>query len=256
MSEKICSTCKVFKQTDQFYLTKKLKSGLSSQCKTCTRAGGKIYYAKNSEKRTAKTREWRTVNRDRARAKEKAYYEANRETCNAQAKAYYEKNKEVLLEKGQAYREKNRERRNEKQRQYVAENSEKVKASGKEYHDKNRELRNARCRAYRAANKERLSELNKQWRLANPEKCRALRAKRRAALVNRTPGWLTKEDYDSITFIYEMARVLEDATGIPHHVDHEYPLQGELVSGLHCPLNLQVITASENCRKRNKWTPE
>lgn len=251
-----CSMCKAQKPVSEFYVTKKLKSGFSSSCKPCTRAAGKKYAEANREKRALGAREWRKANPEKAKAGEKAYYAANRDTCVAKCREYALKNKEVLRQKGRIYREKNRDQRNETQRNYVANNYEKVKASGKVYHEKNKEFRNARCRSYREANKEHLTEQNKQWRLANPEKCRALRAKRRAALINRTPGWLAKEDFDSISFIYLLARALEADTGIPHHVDHIFPLQAKLVSGLHCPLNLQIITASENCKKRNKWTPE
>jgi hypothetical protein len=78
-------------------------------------------------------------------------------------------------------------------------------------------------------------------------------AKRRSARLRRTPPWANME---AIQAIYARARELTVSTGIEHHVDHRYPLQGELVSGLHVAENLQVLTGSENSRKRNRFEVE
>jgi hypothetical protein len=56
--------------------------------------------------------------------------------------------------------------------------------------------------------------------------------------------------------IYREAQRLTAATGVAHHVDHEIPLQGVLVSGLHVHNNLQILTALENIKKRNRFAIE
>ncbi len=63
------------------------------------------------------------------------------------------------------------------------------------------------------------------------------------------PSWV---DEDSIKAIYAEARQLELETGVKYHVDHIIPVQGENVSGLHVPWNLQILKASENIAKSNK----
>lgn len=77
--------------------------------------------------------------------------------------------------------------------------------------------------------------------------------KRRAAKLQRTPPWA---DMDAMRELYAEAKRLEYETGKPHHVDHVIPLQGKLVSGLHVHTNMQVIPASENNRKHNKYEVE
>lgn len=75
-------------------------------------------------------------------------------------------------------------------------------------------------------------------------------AKRRAVKLQRTPAWV---DLKSVRAMHEQAVRLTAETGIVHHVDHIYPLQGKLVSGLHVHQNMQVLTGSENSSKGNRY---
>lgn len=75
-------------------------------------------------------------------------------------------------------------------------------------------------------------------------------AKRRVEKLKRTPPWA---DQGAIKAVYDEALRLTRETGVKHHVDHEIPLQGVLVSGLHVHQNLRAIPASENVRKHNHY---
>lgn len=109
------------------------------------------------------------------------------------------------------------------------------------------------------------NEEGKDWRLKNPEKAklswkksrekrllkepnygRAASAKRRAAKLNRTPKWLTKEELLVIDMFY--ANCPEG-----YHVDHDWPLQGKTISGLHVISNLKYLSAHDNLVKSNKF---
>lgn len=111
---------------------------------------------------------------------------------------------------------------------------------------------------YRETNREQILLADKEYYLRTKHlpNVRAQRnantSKRRAQKLNATPPWLTKEDEQHIQALYEQAQTLTEETNISHVVDHIYPLQGETVSGLHCPENLQILTKEENSRKNNK----
>lgn len=125
-------------------------------------------------------------------------------------------------------------------------------------------------RSYREANASKIAEYKSDWnknpinntkvkraayKKANPHKCNSSKAKRRAAKLNRTPKWLKPLDFTHIEMFYKAASDLTKELGIEFQVDHIIPLQGKLISGLHVPSNLQVLSRAENELKLNKWVP-
>lgn len=100
-------------------------------------------------------------------------------------------------------------------------------------------------RAEKAANerKNRKTEHRRSARAAE-------RMARIASQLQRTPKWA---DFRAIRKFYDDARWITRVTGVVHHVDHEIPLNGESVSGLHVAENLRVIPEFDNLSKGSKF---
>ena len=120
------------------------------------------------------------------------------------------------------------------------------------YHDKKEEIL-AKSRQWYAAHPEKIREYAKAAYRKNKALRTAITRSYQAGKLQRTPKWLTKEQKQEIYTYYKEARQKTEQTGVIHVVDHIVPLQGKTVSGLHVPENLQVIPASDNCRKYNKY---
>lgn len=156
------------------------------------------------------------------------------ESCRAELRRiYYEAHQDEILVKAKQYGEDNRERRSEYNRQYRNDNIAKV------------------------------LDLQRDWRIRNPGwSTKAYRKdtgrglaktrKHQAAKLRALPPWA---DLEKIESVYVEAARLTEETGIKHQVDHQIPLQGKNVCGLHVHYNLEILTAVENMAKKNR-TPE
>jgi len=78
-------------------------------------------------------------------------------------------------------------------------------------------------------------------------------SKRNAKKHQATPRWA---ELDQIEELYAEAARLSQETGESYHVDHIVPLQSDVVCGLHCLDNLQILTAEDNLSKNNKFEEE
>lgn len=123
----------------------------------------------------------------------------------------------------------------------------------RKWHDQNREHRSHYFRNWRERNLEHLARSFAAWDKANRPKRIARKARRKAAKKQAAVAWANLAAMDAI---YAEAVRLTQETGIRHEVDHIYPLQGELVCGLHCEANLQILTKTENIRKLNRMPEE
>ena len=109
----------------------------------------------------------------------------------------------------------------------------KLKPSRKAYHKQY-------GRQHYKNNKARYREKSKAYKANNPDVRRENTARYKANKLQRTPNWC---DIPQIKKIYK-----ECPKGLT--VDHIIPMQGEFVSGLNVPENLQYLDLSTNSSKR------
>lgn len=216
--------------------------------KTCTKCGESKELSKFSKGRICRKcvsasqaeyrKAWAIKNADKCRAYAKAYYDKNKDNPEFAAKLYYEANKEKTAAYNAAWHQENKERRAEVDKVRRLEKRDEIAEKSYEY---------------RQQNKEKIAVVALAWKRANKAKVVSYTVKYNATKLRATPQWAS--DAKILSF-YESSDALNMLTGEWHHVDHIVPLQSDLVCGLHCEANLQIMPALENQRKGNRWWPD
>jgi hypothetical protein len=147
-------------------------------------------------------------------------------------RAYYLANKERIAANVRAWQTANPKKAHGYKRKHALAHPER-KAR---YYQENREVILARVKAHSEGNSASVLIKRRVW----------------AGGVNlgAIPPWLTDEHRKAMQWLYDEARRLTKETGVSHVVDHIEPLNGAHSCGLHVPWNLQVLTDTENKRKR------
>lgn len=125
---------------------------------------------------------------------------------------------------------------------------EDIKRYQKKHYLNNLDKRKLNSSNWRKRNPKKVQAQLQNWRQNNRDKLRAIDSKHRAAVRLALPSWISLKE---IQIIYAQADYISRLTKIPHQVDHIIPLQHPLVSGLHVPWNLQILSAFENQSKKN-----
>jgi hypothetical protein len=99
--------------------------------------------------------------------------------------------------------------------------------------------------------REKRQEYSKKHYRENIDRYFEYALKRKEGEKKRTPHWADKAKIKEIYI--EKDKLNKESGFVKYHVDHVVPLNGKLVSGLHVPNNLQIILASENMSKKNKF---
>jgi len=213
----VCSFCGIEKiQNDNNFV--KQRTGFRGDCKECSTKKQREKYHENPEKARAACHNW---------------YIHNIEYRSEYNKEWYVNNKEY-------------------KKQWYLNNKERVDTISKLWRENNKERCHNNSMRWRALNKERHLQTMKEWRASNKHLVNELSNNRRCAELTATPPWINRLE---IREIYKESQILTVETGIMHHVDHIHPLRHPFICGLNVPCNLQILTAEENQKKGNKFTP-
>jgi hypothetical protein len=181
----------------------------------------------------------------------KEYQKAWREANKEKLKAYREANREKRLASMKAWRESNKEKRASYDKQWKKDNADHRKEYMTDYYSNTMEQRKLVYEKWKAENQDHIKKRNKEYYENNRDKRCYWQSVRDATKTNAMPKWLSKEHKQQMKDMYKECFEISKTSGIPHNVDHIYPLQGENSCGLHVPWNLQIITAVENISKKN-----
>jgi hypothetical protein len=163
---------------------------------------------------------WRLVHSERKTATDRAYYEREAERINREARERYadpiDGPKKRASNKASRDRHADKDRARSRQRRVLK--GDIVRADRRRHYQENKAM-------YKAASVARMKHVKQA-----------------------TPPWA---DLAAIEALYAQAEVVTAQTGIPHHVDHFYPLRSKTMCGLHVPANMRIIPDVVNTRKGN-----
>lgn len=152
-----------------------------------------------------------------------------------------------------AYRVKNSDAEAARRRLYYEKNREDLLLKRKQYYAENTAAESERARLYRQKNRAQLLERERSYRQSNVSRRSALEAVRRSRSRRAVPLWFSELDALVWLEAADLVRLRSAATGFAWHADHMIPLACRKASGLHVWNNCQVIPASLNAKKKNKF---
>jgi hypothetical protein len=157
----------------------------------------------------------------------------------------------------------------EKRKQYLAKwraaNREKVRESQRKYYAAHKTECDERVRVCHINNRQKYTEKSLEWARNNPERVLATRrnyyarnsakdiarVRRRQNRIRHGEMLMSAAELAEVQGMYDFCRIFKG-----FEVDHEIPLNGKNVSGLHVLGNLQVLPIRVNRSKGSKFSAQ
>ena len=151
-------------------------------------------------------------------------------------------------------------------REWKYKNKQRVLEYNSQYRKENKTIVQNSMNNYIKNNPDRYRQLLKKYRVKNQQKIQKYRSDnidyfnkqssfRRACKKQAIPLWFGELDKLVLAEAFALTKDRFLQTGVKWHVDHIVPLQSEIVCGLHCADNMQVIPAIQNLNKSNRYWP-
>lgn len=112
--------------------------------------------------------------------------------------------------------------------------------------DRSREIKKSHFERNKGENLKRMAE----WKRNHPEQRARDNVKRRVGMSHACVSWANRFFIEEA---YRLARLRTEMLGFEWQVDHIVPLRSSQVCGLHVGTNFQVIPASDNMKKGNRF---
>ena len=183
--------------------------------------------------RCARCREGKKITQQKFKENNPDYYKNNVEKLKVYGAIYRKNNVVKTAATSKLYRDNNGEKETARKKLWCKNNVEKLKVYQALYYQENAERKKLKMKIP-----------------ANSIRHTMRTAKRRMLRIGKhlVPPLNLEEETRMYKF-YETRYYLTESTGVMHHVDHRIPATK---GGLHHPDNLQILTASENRKKRDK----
>ena len=110
--------------------------------------------------------------------------------------------------------------------------------------------------AWSIKNPDKVREYKRRWKENNKHNLVTGDLARRTRMKLACPKWLSEFDKFYINELYDLASKRSNLLNSKFCVDHIVPIMSDLVCGLHCPDNLEIISSAENMKKSNRYWPD